>query len=106
MSRSCFSVGLLQLSGCKNTYISVSVSYREAECIFEQYTEKLKVPKVQSGTEVKKKTKKPEKEEFAIPKINCVLSTYYKGTALDGITKKLEEYLDSADIKENEINYI
>lgn len=72
----------------------------------KKYVEKLKVPKVQSSVGTKKKTKKQEKEEFAVPKINCVMSTYYKGTALDGITKKLEEYLDSADIKENEINYI
>lgn len=71
----------------------------------KKYVEKVKVPKVQN-VEIKKKTKKTEKEEIAIPKINCVLSTYYKGTALDGITKKLEEYLDNADAEENEINCI
>ncbi len=71
----------------------------------KSFVEKIKVPKVLSSSETKKKTKKT-KEEVAIPKINCVLSTYYKGTALDGITKKLEEYLDNADINENEINYI
>ncbi len=40
------------------------------------------------------------------PKINVVLSTYYKGTALEGLTKKLEEYLDSASKDENTINYL
>ena len=40
------------------------------------------------------------------PKINIVLSTYYKGTALEGLTKKLEEYLDEADKEENTINYL
>lgn len=45
-----------------------------------------------------------ETEDFATPRINVVLSTYYKGTALDGVTKKLEEYLDSANPKENDIN--
>ena len=64
-----------------------------------------RVQRVLTNSETKKKTKKTQ-EEVAIPKINCVLSTYYKGTALDGITKKLEEYLDNADIEESEINYI
>lgn len=44
--------------------------------------------------------------ETAMPKINIVLSTYYKGTALEGLTKKLEEYLDKADKEENTINYL
>ena len=44
--------------------------------------------------------------EGAYPKINIVLSTYYKGTALEGLTKKLEEYLDEADKEENTINYL
>lgn len=38
------------------------------------------------------------------PKINVAITTYYKGTSLDGVTKKLEEYLDNADITENNIN--
>lgn len=40
------------------------------------------------------------------PKINIVLSTYYKGTALEGLTKKMEEYLDNAPKGENTINYL
>lgn len=42
----------------------------------------------------------------AKPKINVVVSTYYKGTALEGLTKKLEEYLDDAPKNENTINYL
>lgn len=45
-----------------------------------------------------------EEEIVARPKINIIMSTYYKGTALEGVLKKLEEYLDSADKSENEIN--
>lgn len=41
-----------------------------------------------------------------MPKLNFVLTTYYKGTALENVTKKLEEYLDSADKKESDINNI
>lgn len=38
------------------------------------------------------------------PKINIAITTYYKGTSLDGVIKKLEEYLDDANIDENNIN--
>ena len=40
------------------------------------------------------------------PKINIVLTTYYKGTALEGVTKKLEEFLDTENPKESNINYL
>ena len=52
------------------------------------------------------KSTKKKKIVYAKPKLNFVVSTYYKGTSLDGITKKLEEYLDGADIEESDINYI
>lgn len=42
----------------------------------------------------------------ANPKINMVITTYYKGTAIEGTTKKLEEYLNLAPESENDINYI
>ena len=40
------------------------------------------------------------------PIINIALATYYKGTVLVGITKKLEEYLDTADPAESNINFL
>ncbi len=40
----------------------------------------------------------------AKPKINVIISTYYKGTALEGVLKKLENYLDNADKNENKIS--
>lgn len=55
--------------------------------------------------EIKEKVEQINIEE-AMPKINIVLSTYYKGTALEGLTKKLEEYLDGASKEENTINYL
>ena len=42
----------------------------------------------------------------ASPLINIVISTYYKGTGIEQLTKRLEEYLDTADKMENQINYI
>lgn len=45
-----------------------------------------------------------EEDVLAKPKINIIMSTYYKGTALEGVLKRLEEYLDNADKSENKIN--
>jgi len=50
-----------------------------------------------------KKTNKVIKAE---PITNFVLGTYYKGTGIEEVTKKLEEYLDSCDKKESDINCI
>lgn len=67
----------------------------------EEIVEKIREVK---GRRVKVKEVKPQKE--ASPKINFVVSTYYKGTGLELLTKKLEEYLDTADKDESQINYI
>ena len=40
------------------------------------------------------------------PISNFVLGTYYKGTGIEEVTKKLEEYLDSSEKTESEINCI
>ena len=45
-----------------------------------------------------------EEDVIVSPKIRVVISTYYKGTALDGALKKLEEYIDSSN--ENTIKEI
>ena len=45
-----------------------------------------------------------EEDVIVSPKIRVVISTYYKGTALDGALKKLEEYIDSSN--ENTIKAI
>ena len=47
-----------------------------------------------------------QKPKKISPIINIVVTTYYKGTALEGTTKKLEEYIDGADDSESQINYI
>lgn len=66
--------------------------------------EKLKIEEVKN--EDKKAKTKKEKIRYANPELNFVISTYYKGTALEAVTKKMEEYLDNADILESDINYI
>jgi len=42
----------------------------------------------------------------AYPRLNFAISTYYKGTGLETILKKQEEYLDNADINESDITNI
>ena len=54
----------------------------------------------------KKKTKLKKKEMVATPKLNFVISTYYKGTGLEELLKRLEEYIDDANEDESEINNI
>lgn len=53
-----------------------------------------------------KKKKISKSKKSGNPKLNFVISSYYKGTALEEVTKKLEEYLDNADLEESEINSI
>ena len=48
------------------------------------------------------KTMDMSKQEVT-PIINIALSSYYKGTGLEEVLKKLEEYLDSADKQESDI---
>ena len=50
--------------------------------------------------------RKGKKGEIVTPNVNFVLGTYYKGTGLEEVTKKLEEYIDKADRAESEINCI
>ena len=38
-----------------------------------------------------------EDEEYVSPAVNIILTTYYKGTSIDGTTKKLEEVIDGID---------
>lgn len=47
---------------------------------------------------------KKGKVKIVSPKINIAITQYYKGTALEEVTKKLEEYLDNSKISENNIN--
>lgn len=50
--------------------------------------------------------KKTKKEIEIRPITNFVLGNYYKGTGMEEVTKKLEEYLDNCDKTESEINCI
>ena len=50
--------------------------------------------------------KKKEESVKVKAKLNFVLSTYYKGTGMEEVLKKLEQYIDNADKNENDITCI
>ena len=54
----------------------------------------------------KKKKKKIEEPQVVKAKLNFVLTTYYKGTGMEEVLKKLEQYIDNADKTENDITVI
>ena len=54
----------------------------------------------------KSKKKKEKVMPKVKPKINFVLTTYYKGTGIEEVLKKLEQYVDNADKSENDITCI
>lgn len=54
---------------------------------------------------VDRKKKKEEKAKVKA-KLNFVLTTYYKGTGMEEVLKKLEQYVDNADKNENDITCI
>ncbi len=58
------------------------------------------------GYNVSKKQIKADFGQAVSPKVNFVLSSYYKGTGLEEVLKKLEEYIDNADVDESEITNI
>ena len=51
-------------------------------------------------------SKKDKKKINISPKTNFVLGTYYKGTGVEEVTRKLEEYIDNCDKAESAINCI
>lgn len=51
-------------------------------------------------------TLEDDEKIVALPKLNFAISTYYKGTGLEEILKKQEEYLDNCDANESNITNI
>lgn len=54
----------------------------------------------------RKTTKKSKKPEIVNPRLNFVVTTYYKGTGMEEVLKKLEQYLDNCDKSESTITTI
>ena len=66
---------------------------------------KERIENVTLELESKRKTKNKIKIQVK-PLSNFVVATYYKGTGIEEVTKKLEEYLDNCDKTENTITSI
>lgn len=69
-------------------------------------TIKEEIEKISIKKEELSSNKRTKKRIYVHPKTNFILATYYKGTGLEEVTKKLEEYLDDADVDESNINCI
>ena len=54
----------------------------------------------------KNQNKKKEKKQEVNAKLNFVVTTYYKGTGMEEVLKKLEQYLDSCNKDEHSITSI
>ena len=54
----------------------------------------------------KKKKKKNAEPQVVKAKLNFVLTTYYKGTGMEEVLKKLEQYVDNCDKSQNDITFI
>ena len=86
--------------GPKFAIVFSGVEIDSVEEYMKSMKEKVESLKVPSAEDYKR-----EPVEVS-PIINIALATYYKGTVLVGITKKLEEYLDTADPAESNINFL
>ncbi len=54
----------------------------------------------------KKTSKKSKKPDIINPRLNFVITTYYKGTGMEEVLKKLEQYIDNCDKSESSITTI
>ena len=81
----------------------------------KESTEKLKISLKENNFQVedlndpnrKKIKKRKKKEEIEVsPSLNFVVATYYKGTGIEEVLKKMEKYLDEASKDESTINNI
>ena len=82
------------LNQIKEKIESMQISFTEEE--IEEMNMQVQPAKNQKiGTKIK-----------ATPILNFVISAYYKGTGIEEVLKKLEEYLDNSDIKESDITNI
>ena len=117
----CLLLILITFLSCKNdnsnleNLIGKDINSKEFQNYLNELKEKVENMKIQLTEEeiehlnldakLKNKLSKNTKE-IAIPKLNFVISSYYKGTGLEEVLKKLEKYLDTADVNESDITNI
>ena len=80
----------------KETTESLKISLKDSENVEE----------VDLETKKSKRRKKRREEIEVSPSLNFVVATYYKGTGIEEVLKKLEKYIDDASKEESQINNI
>lgn len=83
----------------------IKTTLESTEVILEEKLETHYLDENEEKINVKNKRRNTIKQ-IASPKLNFVVSKYYKGTGMEELTKSLEEYLDNADKDESEITNI
>ena len=89
-------------ASCGEFLKTLKQEIEELEIIEEE--EEVEKIKIINGKKMRVKEKHEAKS--ASPKLNIVVSTYYKSTGLEQLTAKLEDYLDTTDKSESQVNYI
>lgn len=89
-------------ASCGEFLKTLKQEIEELEIIEEE--EEVEKIKIINGKKMRVKEKHEAKN--ASPKLNIVVSTYYKSTGLEQLTAKLEDYLDTTDKNESQVNYI
>lgn len=89
-------------ASCGEFLKTLKQEIEELEIIEEE--EEVEKIKIINGKKMRVKEKHEAKS--ASPKLNIVVSTYYKSTGLEQLTAKLEDYLDTTDRSESQVNYI
>ena len=64
------------------------------------------IEEIDLNSDIKKKRKKKKEDIEVSPSLNFVVATYYKGTGIEEVLKKMEKYLDEASKEESQINNI
>ncbi len=98
---------MIVFSGVEEGSVEDFLSTLKAEIEeIELIEEEQEVQKVRIIKGKKVRVRELKEQQIASPKLNFVVSTYYKGTGLEQLNKKLEEYIDNAPKEESQINYI
>ena len=86
---------------------AIAFSGAEVDGVIE-FLENLKnrIEEIQIEIQRKAKGKSKPVTLIAKPETNFVIASYYKGTGIEEVTKKLEEYLDNSDKEESTITSI
>ena len=91
------------VSNMKTEIEKMDISLEKEQNVEEVELEEVDRKKKRAKGTRGKKAKKPVKVRA---KLNFVLTTYYKGTGMEEVLKKLEQYIDSCDKSENNITSI